>query len=587
MTVARSIFISYRRRDSIDVTGRIYDRLVAQFGLDSVFKDVDAIPFGVDFRKHLEREVSHCPALLAIIGPDWLNVSDAKGNRRLDNPHDWVRVEIETALNRDSVVIPVLVGGAKLPKDTELPESLKGLAYRQSAQVRHDPDFHRDVDRLIQRIEAVFTSVSLASSRTPSPARATSPPYATLIDDLATALAHAKPAQSSPAEAVSRRRWLRLMGLGLVGAGGTLATRKWLPALKARSLDLPQLSALPERLQSALSAPTAEGKATQGAAVSPQHTYTSVTVNEFGLRLYQTNFTTNFYEEVLLPNGDGSIGLPLVAVTGGQFLYGNGAEATPPAVGQLTQTIGTVDSFWMGIFPVTQAQWRAVASLPVVKRSLSPNPSYFSGDDLPVEQVSWHEAVEFCQRLSRYTGQRFRLPEEIEWEFACRAKTTTPFHFGQTLTTELANYDGTQTFRLEPSGAMRGQTSPVGYFQVANDFGLYDMHGNVLEWCADRWENPLPVKDSGKVGAAEEVDATGEVGAVGEVDAAGAPSPAVSAGSLSPSALPESDLRVLRGGSWQSPPRHCQSAFRRQQQAEAGNNTIGFRVLREIDQSQS
>ncbi|NJL46773.1 MAG: toll/interleukin-1 receptor domain-containing protein [Leptolyngbyaceae cyanobacterium SM2_5_2] len=156
MTLARSIFISYRRRDSIDITGRIYDRLVAHFGQGSVFKDVDAIPLGVNFRRHLEREVSHCPVLLAIIGPQWLGITDGRGHPRLANPKDWVRVEIETALRRDSLVIPVLVGGAELPDDTALPESLKGLAYRQGTSVRHDPDFHRDMDRLIQRIEGVF-----------------------------------------------------------------------------------------------------------------------------------------------------------------------------------------------------------------------------------------------------------------------------------------------------------------------------------------------------------------------------------------------------------------------------------------------
>lgn len=225
MTVAKAIFISYRRCDSIDIVGRIYDRLVAHFGANSVFKDVDSIPFGVNFRQHLEREVSHCPVLLAVIGPEWLTMADKQGHRRLDDPADWVRVEIEAALKRDSLVIPVLVGGASIPNDTDLPDSLRGLVYRQTALVRHDPDFHRDLDRLIQRLEEVF-------SRLTPPSGPSSSPYGALIDDLAAALTAAKSPPEPTARPLTRRRWLRLMGLGLLGGGSTLAVRPWRQSLQ-------------------------------------------------------------------------------------------------------------------------------------------------------------------------------------------------------------------------------------------------------------------------------------------------------------------------------------------------------------------
>lgn len=155
MPLSNAIFISYRRSDSNDVTGRIYDRLAEHFGRGVVFKDVDSIPFGVDFRTHLQQGVGHCQVLVAVIGPTWLSVSDARGQRRLDNPEDWVRAEIEIALGRDIPVIPLLVGGASPPVADALPESLRDLTHRNCAQARPDPDFHHDMERLIQRLEEI------------------------------------------------------------------------------------------------------------------------------------------------------------------------------------------------------------------------------------------------------------------------------------------------------------------------------------------------------------------------------------------------------------------------------------------------
>lgn len=157
MLPPNSIFISYRRSDSNDVVGRIYDRLAQHFGRSVVFKDVDSIPLGVDFRTHLNQGVGNCRVLIAVIGSTWLTVQDAAG-RRLDNPNDWVRAEIETALGRNIPVIPLLIGGARMPGAEELPESLQGLAYRNAAQARPDPDFHHDLDRLIRNLEAVVGS---------------------------------------------------------------------------------------------------------------------------------------------------------------------------------------------------------------------------------------------------------------------------------------------------------------------------------------------------------------------------------------------------------------------------------------------
>ena len=144
------ILISYRREDSADVTGRIYDRLIQQFGRETVFKDVDSIPPGVDFRIYLDEQVAKCEVFLAVIGRDWMQSMGSTGRTRLDDPKDFVRIEIESALKRQIPVIPILVSGASIPPAERLPISLQGLSYRQGIEVRRDPDFHRDMDRLIE-----------------------------------------------------------------------------------------------------------------------------------------------------------------------------------------------------------------------------------------------------------------------------------------------------------------------------------------------------------------------------------------------------------------------------------------------------
>ncbi|MBE9156071.1 SUMF1/EgtB/PvdO family nonheme iron enzyme [Nodosilinea sp. LEGE 06152] len=566
MTNAKSIFISYRRLTSIDIAGRIYDRLVARFGENSVFKDVNSVPFGVNFRHHLEQEVCHCPVLLAIIDPQWLEVADAHGRPKLANSSDWVRMEIEAALRRDRLVIPVLVGGATLPEDAALPDGMRGLVHRQSTVVRCDPDFHHDMDRLIQRIEGVFGSLAVGSTP-PTPSK----PVPNLVDELAAALATVnKTAQGAAARPMGRRRWLRMAGLGLLGGGTAMAVRQQVPALQALtprdvSEALPTLAALPDRIQKALeqgeelapepldleatpdleppelATPDPEPPALETWNSGELYSYESVSVDEFGMGRSQIKFSTPSHQALRLETPIGPVTLRLVSIVGGQFVLG--APATEPGhdPSQPSQTIAAVESFWMSVHPITQGQWRAVAQLPRVNLDLNPNPAYFTGNDRPVEQVSWSEAVEFCDRLNQLvnasptaTGlQRYRLPTEAEWEYACRAKTTTPFHTGQTLTTDLANYNGTQPYRQEPPGQFRGTTTAVGAFGKANDFGLYDMHGNVLEWCS-----------VGRDGA-------------------------------------DNTWQVARGGSWQSPPQQCRSAFRSGRKADTRSNEVGFRIVGE------
>lgn len=159
------IFISYRRDDSADSTGRIYERLVSHFGTESVVRDVDSIPHGVDFRDYLAGEVDQCQVFLAVIGKDWVKMKTPSGRRRLDDPRDFVRIEVEAALNRNIPIIPVFVMGASVPDESQVPPSLRSLVFRHGMSVRSDPDFHRDVDRLIKSLDQLVQDTPAAELR--------------------------------------------------------------------------------------------------------------------------------------------------------------------------------------------------------------------------------------------------------------------------------------------------------------------------------------------------------------------------------------------------------------------------------------
>lgn len=164
-----SIFISYRRSDSDDITGRIYDRLHSYFGAEVIFRDVQSIPFGIDFREHINSELYDCRVLVAVIGPAWLTAKDNIGKRRIDHPTDFVRLEIETALNRGIPVIPLLVSNAQLPAIDELPACLHPLLNRNGTTARPDPDFHNDMDRLIEGLNVHLTSKQLIEHKSSKP----------------------------------------------------------------------------------------------------------------------------------------------------------------------------------------------------------------------------------------------------------------------------------------------------------------------------------------------------------------------------------------------------------------------------------
>lgn len=154
------IFISYRRADSEYVVGRIYEELCETYGRDNVFEDIDSIPLGVDFRDEISKVVHTCDILIAIIGENWSKTKDKSGKVRIQNSNDYVRVEIEEALKRNIPVIPVITSNAELPKEEDLPDSLKKLAYHNAIYIRPDPDFKNDINRLKENINKIYKKPS-------------------------------------------------------------------------------------------------------------------------------------------------------------------------------------------------------------------------------------------------------------------------------------------------------------------------------------------------------------------------------------------------------------------------------------------
>ncbi|WP_240867090.1 SUMF1/EgtB/PvdO family nonheme iron enzyme, partial [Cylindrospermopsis raciborskii] len=231
------------------------------------------------------------------------------------------------------------------------------------------------------------------------------------------------------------------------------------------------------------------------------------------------------------------ITLEMVEIPGGTFTINSGENRGNSE--EIAEHLVTIPSFFMGKYEITQEQYQAVTG---------DNPSYFKGDKRPVERVKWSQALDFCEELSQITGRIYTLPSEAQWEYACRGGTSTEFYFGNTISTDLVNYNynGDHGYSLAPQGQYRKQTTEVGSFPP-NPFGLYDMHGNVWEWCLDHWRDHyqnIPKDGSPWVGK----------GIFGVFRG-----------------------HVLRGGSWCDSAKHCRSGSRNRHFSD--KNNLGFRVV--------
>jgi len=230
----------------------------------------------------------------------------------------------------------------------------------------------------------------------------------------------------------------------------------------------------------------------------------------------------------------GGVKLEMVEIPAGSFLMGSPESEAGRGNYEIPQHEVRISVCYMGKYQITQSQWNAI---------MGKNQSAFHGGDLPVESVSWNDAIEFCRKLSAKTHREYRLPASAEWEYACRAGSKSPFAFGETITPEIVNYNGVWPYGNAPKGTYRKKTVPVGSLGVANSFGLYDMHGNVWEWCQ------LIFADDR--GHSENVAVTRD-----------APMG-----------------RELRGGSWRSYAGWCRSAYRPDATPEGRHSDVGLRVV--------
>jgi formylglycine-generating enzyme required for sulfatase activity len=515
------IFISYRRGDSEGQARTLSLELANYIGDKAVFMDVDSIALGRDFRKSLHDSLESCDAFLALIGPSWLESKDAGGKRRLDDPTDFVRQEIATALKRNIPVTPVLLQGAPMPAEQSLPDDLKELAFRNGFELSHTR-WRSDVREMAQRL-------GLGSAAAPAEARAASPAKPIALDQPPTIHSGAPPERQAEVSGMARAR-LWLTRRGALGASAAAA------AAGAVAISAPFI----RRWASAPPRPALKTIA-----------FDYATVDEKGASMPAERASASIFTETL----GASAGMDMMSTPAGVFTMGSPKYEPERRANEGPQHSVTLGRFFIGAFPVTQAQWAAVVTAHPAKFAygLDPYPSFFKGDDLPVESIAWNQADEFCRRLAEMTRRDYRLPSEAEWEYSCRAGSTGPFNVGPTITTDLANYCGeggavcgesdgksvashvyddvtygSGAYDQGPAGIFRATTTSKGTFPP-NRFGLYDMHGNVWEYCLDA-ANPTYA------------DAPADGGAY-----------------LSG---PPGSNRILRGGSWSHNPAICRSAYR-------------------------
>jgi formylglycine-generating enzyme required for sulfatase activity/tRNA A-37 threonylcarbamoyl transferase component Bud32 len=315
------------------------------------------------------------------------------------------------------------------------------------------------------------------------------------------------PAQrKTPSAPATRRNFIKWLGFGGVGAVSVLAFSQIRRLTEPKPIKLTEIQ------------------------------FTSVKLNNQGIIIAKPPGSAQVYTEAL---GNG-VDLKMVKIPGGKFMMGSPESEKDRRENESPQHQVTVPEFYLGQTLVTQAQYQAI---------MVNNPSNFKGNDkLPVESVTWLDAIAFCEKLSQKTNRTYRLPSEAEWEYACRAGTKTPYAFGETINPSVVNYNGNNPYGGAANGEYREKTTPVGSFPP-NLFGLYDMHGNLLEWCLDEWTDNYN-------GAPTDGSARGDI-----------------------FSRDKNTERVLRGGSWFSIAQDCRAAVRFYLAASNRGNYVGFRVV--------
>jgi len=533
-SLAGSIFISYRRDDTGESAGRIYDWLVREFPPGAVFKDVESIPYGVDFRTHLQEALGRCRIVLVLIGPQWSSICDKHGNRRLEDPRDFVRIEIETALVRDDLrVIPILVGNAHPPSPADLPETLQELAFRNAAGVRRDPDFTTDMGRLIAQVKlALQPELAAETSRNPLagpepaavlPAAITDPPKTTISQSASDEMHRATRKHvpegdpSAPPElpkvhlrfhrhciagmrGVFQLKVENLDWRQFAGARLTLKSSSWrdrdlevdlfplLPGEEAFDTFVTVFSdAGPGTIQSCtLSYPGAWGTLTaqgrwpgefpvlsyEAAVMAARRTLQDGQRTQPGIsdqdRL--NDYLLQDVQAVFVPI---RFSVPQISIETlpDQFrdsLLGMDVKKVP---------ISRSEAVWFGQYPVRQKDWTRLMTGSLALQRARADRELADGEyqNCPMHYVDMEEARSFCDVLNEEAGATglarpgylYRLPTAMEWRIACGFETLTDGQLN-----DEAWHGGRELNSCQPVGRLRPNLS-----------GLYDMRGNVFEWC--------------------------------------------------------------------------------------------------------
>ncbi|MEM9953556.1 MAG: SUMF1/EgtB/PvdO family nonheme iron enzyme [Chloroflexota bacterium] len=525
------IFISYRRKDSRLVTNRIYDRFRDAFGKDYVFKDVDTIPAGRDFRGVLREATAQCEVMLVIIGPDWLTITDKAGNRRLDKLNDFVRLEVETGLQRDDkLVIPVLIEGALMPSANDLPDTLKPLAYNNAFHVDDDPRFHRDMDTLIEIVRENITDTSVPKiSRRWSMLTALAVLSVILLailsqnsellpfgGDEPRPIATTQVAQQAT-QTPSPRPLTWQEQLATVQAEQT--------ALSLTEQAFNQTATVQRVQNTTATAQQNEFDASETAAITTIEFLSATPTNTPNIvtptpeipeaeRIALAGVTSNAEWEAVVGNGGYTSDFnntQMVLVPVGEFEMGSTEEEINTVVvlcdearkdedtcsqssfeNQTPTNIQKIEvPFWIDKYEVSRIQYQMCIDAGICSQIFGSQ--YSSDDNQPINQVTWFQADEYC------AWRDARLPTEVEWEYAARGPDRLLYPWGNEFDESLANHcdvncanaDWAQYYNFLSPENDDGYdvTAPVTSFENgASWVGALNMSGNVWEWTSTLYD---------------------------------------------------------------------------------------------------
>lgn len=534
------IFISYRRADSDMITHRIYDRLVESFAKRNIFMDVDHIPLGQDFRQELDKAIEACDIMLVIIGTKWLNIKDEDGNRRLDDPKDYVRMEVESGLkDHNTLVIPVLVDNATMPSEETLPKPIQTLAYNNAIPIDALRHFQSDMDRLVKYI------------------RNTRPPYTFWL------------LSSGVAIIILLLSWLYFFNPDFIQLGfAPQDTATYTPTATATNTVTQTATNTPTFTATATSTPsdtptvtatntpthtatetltytpttTPSNTASNTATATNTPTYTPTATYTATATHTPTNTATNTPTTTPTPsntpiglvefNGewrkpitdffDEQVNMEMVLVPPGCFMMGsenkNADEDESPVHLQCID-----EPFWIGRYEVTNDQYGSSGTY------VAPN--------RPRDNIAWNEADIFCRAIG------MRLPTEVEWEYAARGPDNLIFPWGNDFIDENVVY-----YRFPSTEILRDGTELVGSAPGGVSWvGAYDMVGNLWEWTSSYY-HPYPYEPE-----------------IAELD-------------NSP------EVHTARGGDWHGSEIRVRAANRFQGVPTTGLDSVGFRCAKDFEE---